>query len=132
MKLGRKNPAALGNCYEHAFQLLLKHGRRGNPDVVLVHGIVTQSRPPHVRMGHAWVEQYDPAAGAWFVRDGLFPDALVPARVYYAVGRVGETRRYHYMEAMRYTHVLENYGPWDPVIAGAAHNETEDAHGAHD
>lgn len=35
--------------------------------LLLCHGIATQSKPPHARMGHAWLEeQY---GDLWFVRD---------------------------------------------------------------
>lgn len=113
----KKNKRALGRCYETALHLVLESK---NPDVILVHGVVRQTKAPFVLMGHAWTEEFH--GGEWFVRDGLFPTKLWPRIVYYAIGHVSKSLciRYTRTDAMVAALRTKNYGPWHGVPEGVA------------
>jgi hypothetical protein len=113
-----KNQIASGNCYEAAFQLL--HQIEGE-QVVLCHGIATQSRSPHNRIGHAWLEELH--GKAWFVRDALFPLSLVPREIYYKVGKIlsAEVVRYSRLRANLLVNEKKHFGPFNRRIAAATH-----------
>jgi len=56
---------------------------------------------------------YDPSA-----------DALLPAVVYYAVGRIEYVVRYEYNELAAHAVESGHSGPWDPTVNAAKSKET--------
>jgi hypothetical protein len=120
--LGQKNEAARGNCYKAALELMILQPRR--TEMRLCHGIVRQSQPPHVSMGHAWLEEFH--HGIWWVRDGLYPEALLPRAVYYVAGHVGHVVKYAPEEILAHVDRDKHYGPWDPVVGAASHTHDEE------
>ena len=107
---------ARGKCYEQAFCYLINWA---TPGMVLCHGIARQDKPPRLYFGHAWLETgkrvIDVATGtpqrAWhatYYREGQIDPALVV--------------RYAAEDARRLALHHRHYGPWDPLIAAAAHH----------
>lgn len=124
--------AAKGNCYAAAFALCQMHRFRMTDQIFLCHGIVTQTKQPHERMGHAWIEEYvtnNVAMGGyvWVVRDGLYPTTRIFREDYYKMGEIDSNlvKRYAWTQARNLREVHQNFGPWDEVILSAAHAETK-------
>lgn len=111
----KRDRSAIGNCYERAGTLLFFA-----PDgAMLCHGIGRMTKPPHVLMGHAWIEIE--VGGIWYVRDVLYPQGVIRRDDYYRVGQVSDVVRYDVVEGTLRMYATGHYGPWDKKIAAAAH-----------
>lgn len=121
MGANKMNPAAKGNCYEAALELFVKYVTRTGAEVLLCHGIVRQSKPPHVQMGHAWVEEEH--YGFTFVRDALYPEMLTHRERYYELGHINPENvvRYTGPEVLGRIAATGTSGPWARHIKAAAH-----------
>jgi hypothetical protein len=110
-----------GSCYAAAM-LMLENTDLPIETCRLCHGVARLTVPPYCEFGHAWVEVED---GGTFIFDGRFPTTWVPKSVYFAVGqiRLENVKRYTLSEARKMVLETEHYGPWDTVVASAAHRK---------
>ena len=76
-------------------------------DAVLVHGIVinTKSWEP---MGHCWIED-----GDMVIDRSNGNEVICPAVLYYAIGNIGEVKKYSRKEYARKLMEFEHWGPWE-------------------
>ena len=115
-----KNVQAKGRCYQTAWRMFQNHHGVGT---FLCHGIAVRTKPPHERMGRAWIEWLMPGTSDWFVFDGLYPETPIARQRYYEIGRVdpATVKRYTFAQAQRLFRDTRLYGPWDATISAAAH-----------
>ena len=129
--MGKDELARTGDCYEAAFNTIHRsvEDEDDQRELTLVHGEVEgQQKLAGVRHGHAWVEWTEPVEIpegsdipehvykelAVMVEDNSSGRHIVlPAKLYYGIGRIDNTHRYTWEEAR--AKVLEHgtYGPWD-------------------
>jgi hypothetical protein len=137
LEMGMANrviPAAEGDCFRAAFDVLLKMFADGADldSLWLAHGMVTGTggQAEGIRYCHAWVE-VDVPLGDHSIRlclDGSLGGEVrqIPAALYYAGGSIdpSEVVRHSYQQALM--HVLDSlhYGPWtefpDPFVIDEA------------
>ena len=129
----RSDLTPTGDCYKAAaYYLIDAHfsGRTRVDKLRLVHGILTLTRPPYLRFGHAWVE----------INDAVVYDAerdlAVPIVVFYAIGQIIPEECYIYdFEALRQKiNEYGHYGPWEgpegcPPVDKEEDDECEEAGG---
>lgn len=108
--------AAVGDCYEAAFNWIFEHcinftaDRKGDPNIRLVHGEVTgQGKIRGVKYGHAWVED-----GGVVIDQSSGKNLRMSRAEYYALGKIGSNvHRYTAVQARRKAVTTRVYGPWD-------------------
>lgn len=119
-----RNESAIGNCYESSLILFLNLQKQNQDGIrrLLCHGIAIQTIPPHIEMGHAWIEEN--WGGEWYVADALYPFNRVPREKYYELGKINpaSVKRYTKQQSAHLAKQAESCGPWDARIASAAHS----------
>lgn len=113
-----------GNCFEASALQFLAMDR----EAVLVHG-APWSEKHQVRIAHAWIEYTETnVVGEYEFQMCAVLDAtlakdkqLIPAPLYYMVGRMSEAHviRYTREQARVLMVETENYGPWTGPASGA-------------
>lgn len=101
-----------GTCYQDAMHYMMRHGKRGNDDILLCHGLVTgQGEIKGIVYNHAWIEKGNK------VIDETIP-ITIDKRVYYALGNIKEKTvfRYTYDEMAKKVTEFKIYGPWEKVL----------------
>ena len=78
-------------------------------EFVLVHGIVinTKSREP---MAHCWIEDQE---AEMVIDKSNGNDAIMPSRLYYAIGNVLEVKKYTASQYQVMLGKFEHWGPWE-------------------
>lgn len=122
-----KCPEAAGNCFQAA--IIMAELFAGERSLRVCHGAVTQTKPPFIRMGHAWIEVK--RDGVWYCVDGQRPANPIPRTRYYEIGKIAAAGvvRYRAYEARETALATGNFGPWDKTLleSGLAYaNEPEE------
>ena len=110
-----------GDCFHAAFERLI-HCQilRDGLQRRIVHGVVSGARNSEVerlRFLHAWVEYDEPASGVRMVEDfSNNRQIIVPAVLYYALGRIAAHECVHYSrrEVCERAGETGHSGPWAP------------------
>lgn len=121
--LQRVESIPAGYCYRKAFLMASGSALNCTDRLHLCHAIVVQTRYPFQPMGHAFCSVVSEDGKTVFVYDGRFPRTPILRERYYAVGQIREdsVKRYTWFEAKHLFRETGLYGPWDEVIAAAAH-----------
>lgn len=101
-----------GDCYCAAGRYIMDNGR-DSPSIILVHGEVTgQGKIQGIKYGHAWIEEGDNCIDLSRGRN-----LVIPKVVYYALGRIEESKVHKYNYEQFQKKVLEtgHWGPWDLI-----------------
>ena len=114
-----------GNCYEVAALIILRAAfnntdaqrglsivnAMGLTNLHLVHGTVTR-KPDGLEHSHAWIEGESKLLGRMCIDHANGRAFELPAEVYYALGKIKNTKRYKKEEARSALLKAESYGPW--------------------
>lgn len=101
-----------GTCFQDAMQYMMRHGKRGDDKILLVHGLVVgQGSIKGIVYNHAWIEDGDT------VIDETVPIKM-PAAFYYRIGKINKKTvfKYTYDEMAKKVSKFKTYGPWEPVL----------------
>jgi hypothetical protein len=105
----KKLPSATGDCFKVATNYIIENSiLRGNKDLVLVHGIVTGQGPVFgVKYQHAWVENNNTVID---MSNGK--NVSISKDLYYAIGKILNTKRYVPNQVRKMLLKHKHYGPW--------------------
>jgi hypothetical protein len=111
-----------GNCYLNSLAMIAMMDVRGHT-LHLCHGVAVLTRPPYVEFGHAWIEATPTGDGPALVFDHQSPLHPILRDAYYEIGQVRPDTvvRYTRKEAREMADRRGTPGPWDAVVAAAAH-----------
>jgi len=97
-----------GDCYVVSGRYMMDHCFIGNENLSLVHGTVTgQRKIEGVKYDHAWIED-----GDMVIDKSCGRDLHIPKPVYYAIGRIENTKRYNCQEFRQMINKYKHWGPW--------------------
>jgi hypothetical protein len=101
-----------GDCYQVSGRYIMDSGLMGgNPNLVLVHGIVTGQGPIEgIQYGHAWVEEGDICIDL-----SKGKEIKMPKTLYYTLGNIDPSKQFRYTPEEMRKNILKykHWGPWD-------------------